>query len=146
MSMEPRIIGVTETLPLRLKVLRPGGVPADCHFPSDEHPEAFHVGVFDAGCCICIGSFSPERHPGLAGDASYRLRGMATDPEHQGRGAGRVLLEHALAVLRQRGCTLLWCNARLNALGFYERSGFAVQGEQFDIPGIGPHFLMWRRV
>ena len=36
----------------------------------------------------------------------------------------------------------LWCNARLHAVGFYERQGWKVEGDEFDVPDIGPHFVM----
>ncbi len=36
----------------------------------------------------------------------------------------------------------MWCNARSGARTFYERAGFCVEGEEFEIAGIGPHFLM----
>jgi hypothetical protein len=36
----------------------------------------------------------------------------------------------------------VWCNARTPARGFYERAGFAVEGEEFELPEIGPHVLM----
>lgn len=42
------------------------------------------------------------------------------------------------------GAEVLWCNARVGALGFYLRLGFATIGEEFEIAGIGPHFVMWR--
>jgi hypothetical protein len=38
----------------------------------------------------------------------------------------------------------VWCNARTPAAGFYGRAGFATEGEEFELPSIGPHFLMSR--
>jgi hypothetical protein len=38
----------------------------------------------------------------------------------------------------------VWCNARSPARGFYEREGFTIEGDTFEIAGIGPHFLMAR--
>jgi predicted GNAT family N-acyltransferase len=69
---------------------------------------------------------------------------MATVPAARGRGAGTMLLQmcigHALA---QQG-EVVWCNARVPARGFYEHGGFSAVGDVFEIPGIGPHVLMWR--
>jgi len=45
-----------------------------------------------------------------------------------------------------RGGGLLWCNARVPAVAFYERAGFEVRGEPWDEPHIGPHVAMLRRV
>ena len=38
----------------------------------------------------------------------------------------------------------LWCNARIKAVPFYERNGFAIHGGPFEIAGIGTHYLMHR--
>lgn len=44
----------------------------------------------------------------------------------------------------ERGGTQLWCNARSTAAGFYRALGFEAKGEEFELPGIGAHSLMWR--
>ena len=33
------------------------------------------------------------------------------------------------------GGELIWCNARVSALAFYERAGFRTWGEEWEIPG-----------
>ncbi|WP_346621762.1 GNAT family N-acetyltransferase [Blastococcus montanus] len=63
---------------------------------------------------------------------------MATDPPVRGAGVGRALVEHGLARLAD----LVWCDARTSAVGFYERTGSRVVGEEFDKPGLGPHVGM----
>ena len=50
------------------------------------------------------------------------------------------------APLRARGGDLLWCNARVVALGFYERLGFVAEGPEFEIVPIGPHFVMTKNL
>ena len=67
---------------------------------------------------------------------------MATLSEVRGRGFGRLLLEAAVGLAADRGSRLIWANARTSALGFYERNGFERVGEEFEIPAIGPHFLL----
>jgi len=41
---------------------------------------------------------------------------------------------------------LLWCNARVPAVGFYESLGWRVVSERFEIPTAGPHVKMVRRL
>jgi ribosomal protein S18 acetylase RimI-like enzyme len=69
---------------------------------------------------------------------------MAAAPDVRGRGAGTAVLaalvEHAVA----HGATRIWCNARTAAISLYERAGFAVVSEQFEVPHIGPHVRMER--
>jgi GNAT superfamily N-acetyltransferase len=144
--MRIRFIRTADTYPLRLRVLRPGGVVEDCHWANDRLEGSFHLGVYLKDRIVSIGSFYPEKHPALKGWKQFRLRGMATDPAHQGQGAGTGLLRFALDHLKGQQVDLLWCNARLVAVPFYEALGFRTSGAEFDIPGIGPHYMMWRSV
>lgn len=36
----------------------------------------------------------------------------------------------------------LWCNARESAVSFYAKYGWLVEGTPFEIPKIGPHYVM----
>jgi len=44
------------------------------------------------------------------------------------------------------GKPLIWCNARTSAVEFYRKLGWEILGTEFDVPDVGPHFHMWRRV
>ena len=70
---------------------------------------------------------------------SIRLRGMAVEPRFQKSGVGSVLLLYGLDAMRSLGANVVWCSARTGVLPFYERHGFIVTGEAFDIPDAGPH-------
>ena len=95
---------------------------------------------------IYIGSFYNEKQEQLRGWKQYRLRGMATHPDHRSKGLGSKLMRFAMDHLNNQKADLLWCNARENALEFYKRLGFAIEGPPFDVPGIGEHFLMYRKL
>ena len=71
---------------------------------------------------------------------------MATRPEERGRGHGRALLDGLLERVGADGEALVWCNARVAALSFYRRAGFEPVGLPFDLPVIGEHRAMQRRV
>jgi len=144
MIMQARLLTAPETHPLRLLVLRPGGTLADVDFANDANAGAFHLGIEVNEELVSVGSFYPEGHPALSAQRPYRLRGMATHPAHQGSGAGSALLRAAIELLRTLHADVLWCNARVKAVPFYERAGFQREGELFDIPGIGGHYLMFR--
>lgn len=73
---------------------------------------------------------------------SWQLRGMATLPEVRGAGSGKGLLEACRRHVQEAGGTLLWCNARVGAQGFYARHGWTTIGERFEIPTAGPHVRM----
>ncbi len=65
------------------------------------------------------------------GDRHAQLRQMLVVPDARGRGLGRLLIEHIEAVLRERPVRLLHMNARLEAVGFYERCGYGCIGDEF---------------
>jgi predicted GNAT family N-acyltransferase len=65
-------------------------------------------------------------------------------PEARGTGLGAALIRVALEVLRdQQGVTEAYLGAQSHATGFYEKLGFAVEGEEFLDAGI-PHRHMRR--
>ncbi|MEM1043631.1 MAG: GNAT family N-acetyltransferase [Bacteroidota bacterium] len=149
--MTVRPITAAETRPLRSTVLRPGQPPGSLVYPGDDAPGSFHAGALLDGEVVGIASIFPEPMPvapraGFDPADAFRLRGMATRPDLQGTGLGRAVLGRCIEHIRTTGTVLLWCNARTPALGFYERLGFETVGEEFGIPGIGPHYVMWKDV
>lgn len=82
---------------------------------------------------------------GTAG-AWWRLRGMATRSDLRSQGIGSTVLDRALGHLGECGGGLVWCNARIPAVGLYRRHGFVVHGEAWEDPDLGPHVVMWRTV
>lgn len=123
-------------------MLRPNGTLDDCIFQGDNDELTFHLGAFVDKKLVSVASFYFESHKSFEDAYQYRLRGMATLPEYQGQGLSSALLRTAFPVIKQNQCTLLWCNAREKAMGFYERVGFKPSGEFFSIPNIGKHVLM----
>lgn len=151
-------IDAEATVPLRSRVLRPGYPLDDSRFPGDDDALTFHAGAVLDGCVVSIASMYLESRAAdtPAGGApraadhdtgtAWRLRGMATEPGLRGSGAGRIALDACLAHVRAHGGTLAWCNARIGAVGFYERLGWDVIGSEFEIPTVGPHVVMERRL
>jgi predicted GNAT family N-acyltransferase len=139
-----RVVAVPATVvrPLRQSVLRPHQSLAEQVYPGDALPGAAHFAAYDAGALIGVASIAPEPHPHAPAPGDWRIRGMATEPATRGRGAGALLLDACLTHARAEGAARVWCNARSPVRGFYERAGFAVEGDEFTLPGIGPHLLM----
>lgn len=144
--MRIQFIKAKDTWPLRQLVLRPGQPIEECDFPNDRNPDGFHLGAEEQGSIIAIGSFYPERHDALKGWKQYRLRGMATHPDHRGQGHAAKLLRFGIGHLKDQRADLLWCNARESAVGFYKDLGFVRQGTPFLIEGIGMHELLFLRL
>lgn len=83
------------------------------------------------GCCMLL-----EEQPGV-----IRLRQMAVLNDLQGKGIGRALMNFAENIARDRGYRSIRMHARLNAVGFYEKVGYKIRGEQFIEVTI-PHYVM----
>jgi len=129
---------------LRRRVLRPDEPPDSVFWPGFEVDGAATFAVLDPlEHPISTVTVMPEPCPWRPDEAvPWRLRGMATDGGFRGRGLGRLVLDAAVDHVVGSGATLLWCNARIRAEPFYRRAGFTVDGEEFDVSGIGPHFPM----
>ena len=139
--VDVRPIPSAETAALRGTVLRPGQSPEQLVYAGDDDRATLHLGAFVDGAVVGIASlYREDRADGPA--HGWRLRGMATSPSVRGRGVGRALLDAAVAHAGAQGGQEVWCNARMVAVGFYERAGFEVVSEQFEIPGIGGHVVM----
>lgn len=61
-----------------------------------------------------------------------QFRKMAVLPSDQGKGFGLQLLQYLIDDCRERGIKSLWCSARVSAIGFYKKFGFATVGEPYE--------------
>jgi GNAT superfamily N-acetyltransferase len=134
-----REIPVADTRPLRHRILRPH--ESLDYLIGHEPPDAFAVGAFDRGeRLVAVGFVGRDGESG-----AWRVRGMAAEPDARGRGAGSAilaaLLDHALR-FETHPPARVWCNARVPACSLYERAGFTIVSEEFDVPEIGAHLVM----
>ncbi len=141
-----RFITADDVLPLRNEVLREGKLTLDeCRWPGDNASGSFHLGYHRDDQLVCIASFYIAPHGSFTG-LGYQLRGMATLAGYQGRGIGNQLVNFAVVYLRGQKANYIWCNARKSAAKFYGGLGFEIISEEFDIPGIGPHYKMYLKI
>jgi len=141
-----KFIPVEEVLPIRNIVLREGRLTLDqCRFPTDDVEGAFHLGYYVQETLVCVASFGPQSYEPYTG-LGYQLRGMATIEEYRGKNIGNQLLNFAIVYLRGQQANYIWCNARKKALKFYSGIGFEVISAEFEVPGIGPHYVMYLKI
>jgi len=106
---------------------------------SEEELEAeknnIHIGCFDddklEGCCMLVSKDND----------TVQLRQMAVISGLQGKGIGRVLMQFAENIARDRGYKKLIMHARKTAMGFYEKLGYRKTGNEFLEVTI-PHYAM----
>ena len=141
-----RFITADDVLSIRNTVLREGKLPLEqCRLPTDQVEGSFHLGYFDGDELVCVASFHPEIY-GQYTNRGYQLRGMATLESYRSKSLGNQLLNFAIVYLRGQKANYLWCNARKKALGFYQNIGFEIISEEFEVPNIGPHHVMYLKI
>lgn len=124
-----------QMLKLRNDLLR---TPLGLEFSDDELEQEKNeilIAAFEdekmLGCCMIV----KNDHK------NCRLRQMAVLNTLQGKGIGRALMTFAENIARDQGFKKLNMHARKTALGFYQRLGYKVVGEEFAEITI-PHFEM----
>ena len=131
-----------EARPLRRALLHPGLAPEAVDYPGDTHPSARHVGAFKDGVLVGIATIHPQPMPGATRTGAWRIRDIAVDHGHRGRGVGALLLERLLEHASHHEGTVAWATVRASAFGFFERCGFLRSGAPTDDPQEGPQYLM----
>ena len=133
--------------PIRHKVLWQHKTVDNCGIEPDNFDSTFHIGAIDEnGQIVGTSTFIKESNTAFDQNTQYRLRAMATTPSTRGKGVGKAIIEYALDELAKRRVELLWCDARVIACGFYENLNFEIKGEMYDVPDIGPHKLMYKKI
>lgn len=95
---------------------------------------------------ILIGCFEDDKLEGCClltklDDKTVRLRQMAVLSGLQGKGFGRVLMQFAENIARDRGYEKISMHARKTAAGFYEKLGYKIASGEFEEISI-PHYIM----
>ena len=124
---------------MRNEILRK---PLGLNFSNDElenEKDEILIGAFEEekmlGCCMLIKMNSK----------TVRLRQMAVMNNLRGKGIGRALMNFAENIARDLGYRTITMHARKTAIGFYEKLGYGVVGEEFFEVTI-PHFEMQKEL
>ncbi|MFY9203478.1 MAG: GNAT family N-acetyltransferase, partial [Limnochordia bacterium] len=105
----------------------------------DEYDQtAVHFGAFDHGQMVGTGRIVIHGEKGKIGR-------LAVLKPYRGRGIGMQLLEAMVGYLTELGLSEAYLGAQIQAVGFYEKAGFAAEGELFDDAGI-PHRMMRKKL
>lgn len=123
-------------------MLRNSAPESECVFPTDSIDGVFHLAYYvDETEIATVASFFPQGLEGKEG-MGYQLRGMATDTAFFGKGYGATLVKYAVDYVKKAKAEYIWCNARTSAVDFYKKQGFEIVSDEFEIPGVGPHYVM----
>ena len=128
-----------QMIDLRYEILRK---PLNLSFDADELDKEKNdilIGAFEEekilGCCLLT----------IIDKDCLRLRQMAVQNNLQGKGIGASMMNFAEHVARDAGYKKLIMHARKSAIGFYEKFGYKVLGDEFIEISI-PHFIMEKKL
>lgn len=106
---------------------RPFGVQRNDDWGNAD-PNSWHLVALNSGLVVGYARLLAE------GDWGH-IRQVAVYPEYRERGIGTALVSRLADLAREKGMPRVYLNARLNAVGLYERAGFrVVSPEPFPMP------------
>jgi phosphoribosylformimino-5-aminoimidazole carboxamide ribotide isomerase len=117
---------------LRQKVLYPAQKLQEMEMDEDQH--GIHFGAFTDNQLVGVVSLFRK------GD-EFQFRKFAVEPSFQGKGIGNALLTYITDFTIAEGGGRIWCNARLSAIGFYDKNGFSHTGQIFSKNGFDYEIL-----
>lgn len=101
----------------------------------------FHGAILIQNSVVAYGQLLP--HPNKV----YQICQMVVQPEYQQQSLGKQILLFLIEQAKQEKAIALTLNARLTAVGFYQKLGFQTFGSQFPSNTTGiPHITMNRQL
>jgi GNAT superfamily N-acetyltransferase len=137
-------IEAIETFSVRHPVLRAGKPVESCRFDGDNLESTKHFGLFLENNLIGVISLFENTNSLFTPEKQFQIRGMAVLDNQQKKGFGADLVNYAENYIREQNGKLIWFNARINAVGFYEKLGYKIIGDAFEIGDIGTHYVLFK--
>lgn len=75
-----------------------------------------------------------------------QIRSMAVLDDYQGKGLGSEILKFLEREAINKNYTSIMLDARENAVNFYLKNGYSVEGDSYVLFGIIPHFKMIKKL
>ena len=126
MPMRIEQIAPHQTWRIRHEVMWPDRELDYVKLPEDD--EGVHFGLYVEGKLVSVVS-------AFENGKEAQFRKFATLEAHQGKGYGSQLLNYLFEWLTEQGAVRIWCNARIEKCGFYERFGMVKTDETFQKGG-----------
>ena len=97
----------------------------------------FHAAIVVRDSLLAYGQLVPHSN------GIYQICQMVVQPDYQGRNLGRKILSTLIEKAREQEAIAITLNARLTAIGFYQKLGFQTHGHSFPSTTTGvPHIGM----
>jgi predicted GNAT family N-acyltransferase len=124
--MKIQKMSAEETWELRQKVMWPAKDVEYVKLKDDDL--GIHYGGFIENRLISVVSLFQQ-------DKQVQFRKFATSNKQQKQGYGTQLLQYVLSEAEEMGADEIWCHARVDKVGFYQRFGLEVTGGVFERDG-----------
>ena len=120
-------ITIEQVLPIRQTVMYPDKTQEELTLPQDSG--GIHLGAFNqANQLVSVVSLFEKEN-------DLQFRKFATIHREQGKGYGKQLLQYIIEYSKAKKISRIWCNARVNALGFYTGFGFKETNQTYHQDG-----------
>jgi predicted GNAT family N-acyltransferase len=128
-----------KAIQLRYSILR---APLGLNFSQedlDKEKDHIHIASFEddelLGCCM-LTKIDPH---------TLQLRQMAVKDNLQRKGIGASIVSFAESIAKDKGYRRIIMHARDTAIGFYEKFGYKVKGDEFREVNL-PHHVMEKNI
>lgn len=145
-TLVPKLITAEDTYVVRHKVLRKGRSIETCAFEGDTLAKTYHLGGYLGNKLVAVASFYEVSNKEYTFNNAVQLRGMAVLENYHSNGYGQTLLKFGETLAKEKKYDILWMNARVSALEFYTKQGYQKVGTIFEIPLVGDHFVLYKKI
>ena len=105
------------------------------------HANYFHAAIIIQDYLVAYAQLLPHC------DRIYQICQMVVEPKYQNQSLGSKILSRLIQIAKDRGAIALILNARLTAVGFYQKFGFQTCGTEFPSTTTGvPHIKMYKKL
>ena len=101
----------------------------------------YHAAVIIQDYVIAYGQLVPHSN------RIYQICQMVVEPKYQNKNLGKKILSTLIEIAKNRGAIAIILNARLTAVGFYQKLGFQTCGTEFPSTTTGvTHIEMYKKL
>lgn len=122
MGIQIKSIPPEITWPMRKAVMWPNKPLEYIKLPEDQ--EGTHYGLYCNNELVSVVSLFIK-------NKTAQFRKLSTKKTEQGKGYGSKILDHLLKEAQGNGVVMIWCNARQDKAGFYQKFGLTETSKTF---------------
>ncbi len=104
----------------------------------EDEKNDLHIGIFDEDNIVASLVISDVEGENLA-----RLKSIVVDENYRGKSIGKMIMDSGALICKSLGYKKTFVKARKRVKDFYEKSGYKIVSEEYDLPPTNiPHYDM----